>query len=167
VILLVSTHRSLHHWRRRLLAITTVGGGTAGALSCVSALDRSGSVKDTVAICCLLVIYLAGVLGGVTCENDSSRGRQLCIFFLLAQVPVIQTGAITYHVIAIFSCAIALSFDPINAVFSWFLGTDWELSLRHGVSQNVLGINVFPVTLLFLLLSEFKTLNSTRPKKAL
>jgi hypothetical protein len=166
-VILISTHSSLHQWRRRLLTIATVGGGTAGALSCVSALDRSVSVKNTIAICCLLGIYLAGVLGGVTWENDSPNGRRLCGFFLVAQMPVIQTWAITYHVIAIFSYAVALSLGPASAVFSWYLGTDWELSLFHGVSQNVFGINILPVALLLWSQFEFKTLNTTRQNKAL
>jgi hypothetical protein len=75
-------------------------------------------VREGVAIGALLAIYLMGVFGGVT-QGDSPKLNKMCRFFLLAQIPVLQTQAITYHLISLFSFAIAFT-SPANLTFSWF-----------------------------------------------
>ena len=47
-----------------LVTIFTVGGGTAGVISCVTALEQVHSVSEGVAIGSLLLIYAIGVGAG-------------------------------------------------------------------------------------------------------
>jgi hypothetical protein len=116
----------------------------------VSAMERIRSVRECVAICGLLAVYFVGVFGGII-QRDSGKANKPCIFFLLAQIPALQTPAITYHLISLFSYAIAFSNYPASLTFSWFFGTDWELSLLHSVAQNQYGVNLFPIGMLILL----------------
>ena len=155
-MLFINLHRPVpRNYADWLLTILTVGGGTAGIVSCVSALERAQSVSETLAIGNLLLIYAVGVGGGLVRKEYPQRGFNLCQIFFLAQVPVFQTSSISYHISALFSYAVTFSPQQLALTFSWFFGSDWELSISHHVTSSFYGVNVIPIAALMLNRSFF------------
>jgi len=137
----------LHRW---VLTIVAVGGGTSGVLSCVAAMEGTRSASETLAVGFLMAIYMMGLIGGTIQSDYPSAARKLCIFFFLAQIPVLESAAISYRLLGPFSYTIAVSFHPATLNFSWFLGTDWELSLVQKTARTSVGLNLVPLALTVL-----------------
>lgn len=150
-MLFISMHRPVpRNYADWLLTILTVGGGTAGVVSCVTALGQVHSVSEAVALGSLFLFYAIGMGGGVVRKEYPQRGFKLCQIFFLAQIPVFQTSSISYHISALFSYAITFSPQQLDLTFSWFFGSDWEFSISKNVTSSFYGVNVIPIAALML-----------------
>ena len=133
-----------------LVTILTVGGGTAGVVSCVTALEQVHSISEAVALGSLLLIYAIGVGGGAVRREYPQMGFCLCQVFFLAQVPVWQTASLSYHISSFFSYAVTFAPEKPALTFSWFFGSDWEFSI-HSATSSAFGVNVIPIGMLILM----------------
>ena len=150
-MLFISMHRPVpRNYADWLLTILTVGGGTAGIVSCVTAIEQVHSISEAVALGSLLLIYAVGVVGGVVRKEYPQRGFNLCQIFFLAQIPVFQTSSISYHISALFNYAVTFSPQQLALTFTWFLGSDWEFSISPNVTSSFYGVNVIPIAALML-----------------
>lgn len=140
--------------RHAILLIATLGGGTAGALICITALMSSPHAGgETIAFLVLCGLYTFGVVAGLDLHRESGR-RHLGALFLALQVPVLQTAAFTYKFWVL--GAYVLLFYPTSVEFgtTWFVGTSAKLTVFGPAIEFEIGINVIPIALLVLLLSE-------------
>jgi hypothetical protein len=144
-------------WLRWLITVVCAGGGCVGAISCLVAIQQVGSTKQVVAIMVLLSLYLIGVAAGSIRGEYPKIAYRLCQIFFWAQIPVIQSPQLTYHLSSLVSYSVTYSPTAQTLVFSWYLGGDWELTLIRGSSTVFYGVNLFAIGLLSLNALAFRT----------
>jgi hypothetical protein len=136
--------------RQALLTVFTIGGGTAGAISCISAIGNAGSRRDTIAIVFVLALYVVGVVSGLLLTKSGSTFHPAVRAFLLVQVPFFSSSLASFHFSALASYVVSLDPHRLSLEFHWLLGSDWEISLFKEPTSFTLGINVVPILLLAL-----------------
>lgn len=138
-------------WRYPLLTIFTIGGGTAGAMSCIGVLRSAGSVRNAIAIVVLLMLYVFGIVAGLAFTKSGTTSSRWVRAFLLVQVPLISSPFITFNFSALASYVISVTLGHLAVHFSWLLGSDWAIALFQAGSEVTVGVNVVPLLLLPLL----------------
>lgn len=139
--------------RHAILLIATLGGGTAGALVCITALmSRAHTGRETIPLLVLCGLYTLGVAAGLDLHRETGNKR-LSALFLALQIPVVQAAVLAYKFWVL--GAYVLLFYPTSVEFdtTWFVGSYGELAVFGSAKEFEIGINIVPIALLIVLLS--------------
>lgn len=136
-------------WLRWTIIITQIGGGFTGIAITLGYLQNSGSTPPSGLIIPVgfIGLYLFVILAGAFFAHDERHTRLLRAAFWL-QIPLISSPIIAWGFSAGFSLNLTLIGSELGANF--WLGSFWQFYLFGELPLGI-GINLFPVLMLFLL----------------
>src|SRR3954463_12097227 len=88
----------MNRWLRRIIVVTTVGGGFGGIIVTLESLSKiQGKSPLSIAICCAVgLVYMVGIVLGVRFAERERVTWPLIIFYLV-QVPWFASPSFGYH----------------------------------------------------------------------
>jgi hypothetical protein len=137
-------------WWRRILAITTLGGGFTGVvitLAVIFSAEEKPLVGTALAVFATLFYAYGTALGLALAEGRNPR-KQLLIYYGF-QIPIFGSPDFAYHFFSGFYLCVVVSGGQFGANFQ--LGSEWALTF-HQMSPWTLGINLFGLAVVITLL---------------
>jgi hypothetical protein len=137
-------------WATRSCAIFAIGGGIHGVLATVIYFAGEPSWNQGIASLGVIAIHTLGVWAGVELLEGRASGERRFRLFLLFQVPVVQSFALTY-LFEVVGGANVLVHPPFVFEFLWHLGGRWIFATFTPQPEFGIGVNLVPLALLLLL----------------
>jgi hypothetical protein len=139
-------------WKLALLSVVTVGGATNGFLSClIWLLNNQPSHRQIGVVLLLAALYLFGIWSGIAYKINEQKGRNLAKIFLIIQIPVIQSGVISFKFWALGACTVLFDLKSLTFDLGGHLGSNWEFTLLVATHENIIGVNLLPWVVMSLL----------------
>jgi len=153
-------------WMDAVVTLASVGGGCGGVISRILIFIgmTDPSIMQFVGILVVVGLYLLGVASGLLQYADPPRSARLFRTYLIAQIPITKSFALSYKLFSLARFSIVLNPGSHSLDFGGQLGADWQLAVFHPAPEVGLGINLVPVLLLSILWRHLK--RRSRPADA-
>jgi hypothetical protein len=133
----------------RLVSVVFISGGTLGVLAIMPALQSVHGIGEPVLLVVFTALYIVGIAEGVMLLEKKQLHSNLVTFLLLLQVPIIRTYPISFDYSSFMFASVTFT-KLFSYNFEYSFGSQWSISFFTTPSVPGIGINFFPLVVMFL-----------------
>jgi hypothetical protein len=147
--------------QRRILGITSIGGGALGITVVVSNLNQDSGILYWIFCLSFIALYIWGCWCGILLIENSPTSLQLNRRFWFIQIPVFMSPILGYSFSsgAYFNVWTSLTHFRLGA--DWYLGSHFNYSLLQSDKPFLLGVNLLALGVFIYLSKKIRELQSS------
>ncbi len=139
-----NSNTASERWARRACGTLAVGGGASALVTTFANAEGLASTLAYVIALLFSLVYVAGVWIGLRLIENKPGAWKLLKIYMWVQVPVLQTGILTYFLGALFSVSCVYA-GGVTFRFVFAPAGGWTFSLFTAQPAFGIGVNLVPV----------------------